>query len=525
MKILILTLFFIFTSSFNLFPQWSTDPNNNLVIGYGLNPELCSDSAGGCYITYEAGYPAELYLHRVDKYGYQPWGDKRIIAGELEEQKSAKIIEDGEGGVIVSYGDHILHDSYRLRIQKVDSSGNLLWGSTGQRVSLVDTGQSVQRLVTDGDGGCVIVWMESNFGFAEYRINRIDRNGQRVWSNSGIYIQSNYNYSPPNLVRASDGNYYLQISTILYRISHNGQIIRKDSVTLGYPVADPEGGVVLSGRVGTINNRRLVAQRKDSIGNNLWQEPYVEIADSLGLGSFRIGINYRIVNYAWLGTYNGQTDRPFFQAINMDGNIVYQNKILLSEYPSGTTLIGIISSYYNNTIFSWSVSGEINSIFAQMYDTLGNKTWSENGVIIAHPRMTNQQYTTDGRGGLVAGGTINEFTIVAQQVSINGNLGEIVTSIMEDYEEALPLETILYQNYPNPFNSSTIIRYEIPIAEKVRINLYNILGEKILTLFEGEQSSGYHQIILSSDGLSSGIYFYSLETTSSRQINKLTIIK
>jgi hypothetical protein len=72
MRILILALFFIFTSNFNLYPQWSNDPNNNLIVGYGLNPELCSDSAGGCYITYEAGYPAELYLHRVDMYGYQP---------------------------------------------------------------------------------------------------------------------------------------------------------------------------------------------------------------------------------------------------------------------------------------------------------------------------------------------------------------------------------------------------------------------------------------------------------------------
>ena len=56
MRKLLITIYILITCSANLFSQWSNDPNNNLVIGYGLNPELCSDSAGGCYITYEAGY-------------------------------------------------------------------------------------------------------------------------------------------------------------------------------------------------------------------------------------------------------------------------------------------------------------------------------------------------------------------------------------------------------------------------------------------------------------------------------------
>ncbi len=56
MRNLLVAASVLFLSSIELFPQWSTDPNNNLIVGYGLNPELCSDSAGGCYITYEAGW-------------------------------------------------------------------------------------------------------------------------------------------------------------------------------------------------------------------------------------------------------------------------------------------------------------------------------------------------------------------------------------------------------------------------------------------------------------------------------------
>ena len=71
MKIFIPVIVILFAES--LQAQWSTDPNNNLIVGYGLDPNICSDSAGGCYITYDynsTSYPRWLALERLDKYGY-----------------------------------------------------------------------------------------------------------------------------------------------------------------------------------------------------------------------------------------------------------------------------------------------------------------------------------------------------------------------------------------------------------------------------------------------------------------------
>jgi len=50
-----------------IYAQWSTDPSNNLIVGYGLLPELCSDSSGGCYITYEQSttYPKHLIFNKL----------------------------------------------------------------------------------------------------------------------------------------------------------------------------------------------------------------------------------------------------------------------------------------------------------------------------------------------------------------------------------------------------------------------------------------------------------------------------
>jgi hypothetical protein len=402
-----------------------------------------------------------------------------------------------------------------------------LWGSTGQRVSLVDTGQSVQRLVTDGDGGCVIVWMESNFGFAEYRINRIDRNGQRVWSNSGIYIQSDYNYSPPNLVRASDGNYYLQIRENLYRLNQSGEIINHYSTTLGQMIPDTKGGIVLSNKVWTGMIPKLVAQRKDSLGNNLWQEPYVEIADSLYINTqLKIQFNDGYYFYGWSGTKNGVNRIAQFQALRSDGSKLYPEGSIAISDNAPLSVAGIIQSDASKTIFIWNDDPNLpDTTSAQIYDTLGNKIWNENGIVIGHPAISYQSYTIDRNGGFIIGGIINEFTVVVQQVSKYGNLGEIITSVAQEYQDIFPLETILHQNYPNPFNSSTIIRFQLPVASEINIDLYNVLGEKAQTIVNGFYSSGIHTINFSSCKLSSGIYLYKLKTETQSLTKKLLIIK
>jgi len=524
MRILLITILVLIISSNRLLPQWSNDPNNNLVLAVGWDPHIASDSAGGCYVTYnyDSFYPQKLAVERLDKYGYKPWADRKQILGELPEQWQAEIIEDGEGGVIVSYEDNeVVGTDYitRVRVQRIDSNGNFLWGQTGARVNLTESNHGAQELVSDGEGGCVIVWQNID---ASYWMNRINRFGQREWGDTGIAIG---NGNSKWIIRASDGNYYVQTGLTVHRIGREGQLLNQYSVSLGYPVPDPEGGIVLSGRVWNGMIPKLVAQRKDSLGNNLWQEPYVEIADSLGFGSFRVGVNNSIINFAWLGTYNGQTDRPCFQAVDLEGKLVYQNKILLSDNPSGTTLIGIISSYFSNTIFSWSISGEVNSIFAQMYDTLGNKIWSESGIIVAHPRMTDQQYITDGREGFIVCGTINEFTVVAQQVSRNGNLGEIITNISSEDKNVIEYELRLEQNFPNPFNSNCTIQYSIPDDGNMVMELFNSIGEKVGTLVNKFHTKGAYTVNLSSDNLPSGIYLYKLQTESKFLAKKLIIIK
>jgi hypothetical protein len=535
MRKFIFTIFILIAISFNLIPQWSTDPNNNLIVGYGLDPHICSDSAGGCYITYDYEniyYPRKLALERLDKYGYKPWGTLKQILGETPEQSGAEIIEDGEGGVIVCYIDRYENLPYwtqRVKVQKVDSNGNFLWGQTGVRVTLDELNHGLQQLVTDGSGGCVITWKTTN---GIFYVNRISSNSERLWSDSGILLGiSNYSGTEPKIIRASDGNYYVETGEYIYRIRDNGEIVRKDSVTLGYIVPDPEGGIVLSGRVWSGMIPKLVAQRKDSIGNNLWPEPYVEIADSLDIGtSLNIIANNDYYNYGWLGKKNGVAEILQIQSLRIDGTKLFiGGTISLSDAPTSITSIPIIPSSDGSNIYAWThwdSPQTYNANYARRIDSSGSDIWKKILVLLNEPSLGYLSMTNDCAGGAIGVGYLNnDFAIRVLKVSVYGNLGEVITG-SENYYEGISIEqSLLYQNYPNPFNSTTNIKYQVNREGRIRIALYNVLGEELKILSDEYKTIGTYSLIFNSIELPSGVYLYALQTGSEVIFKKLTILK
>jgi hypothetical protein len=74
--------------------------------------------------------------------------------------------------------------------------------------------------------------------------------------------------------------------------------------------------------------------------------------------------------------------------------------------------------------------------------------------------------------------------------------------------QQLPKEFRLGQNYPNPFNPKTIIPLELPQRSKVRVELFNIKGQSLGTIYEGIQNAGWPKIHYNASSLASGLYFY-----------------
>jgi len=103
------------------------------------------------------------------------------------------------------------------------------------------------------------------------------------------------------------------------------------------------------------------------------------------------------------------------------------------------------------------------------------------------------------------------------------------TGISEE-KEKLPEHFVLYQNYPNPFNSETIIRYQLRAGSRVKIDIFNVLGQKITTLVNKIQGAGIYSVKW--DGrndrnnlVASGLYLYRFETDYKVFSKKMMFVK
>ncbi|MFH1373853.1 MAG: S8 family peptidase [bacterium] len=99
------------------------------------------------------------------------------------------------------------------------------------------------------------------------------------------------------------------------------------------------------------------------------------------------------------------------------------------------------------------------------------------------------------------------------------------TGVDDDCQPELPVSLILYQNYPNPFNPGTVIRFELPTSAQVKLDVYNILGQKVTTLVERKLPSGPHQIWFDGTDYATGIYIYRLQTDQSVRTRKMLLVK
>lgn len=113
---------------------------------------------------------------------------------------------------------------------------------------------------------------------------------------------------------------------------------------------------------------------------------------------------------------------------------------------------------------------------------------------------------------------------------IDPETGNIVDNISDVKKEIEPVNNFtLYQNYPNPFNPSTTIQVVLNDRSDVTLTIYNILGQKVATLFSGKMSSGLHNFEWKAND-NSGIYFYRIDVTGSNgvtqsQTKKMILLK
>ncbi len=162
-------------------------------------------------------------------------------------------------------------------------------------------------------------------------------------------------------------------------------------------------------------------------------------------------------------------------------------------------------------------------------DVIFLKETNLDGKIVSSPittyRLIYSEHSTDNKP---QPGDVYRFTTLrffSERDTFEFTPATAFTSLSSNHK-AIPKTPKLFQNYPNPFNATTTIKYSLSKNCRVKLEIYNVLGQKIKTLINTKQNAGNHQITFDGSHLSSGIYYFRLQTdVGFVQTRKLVLLK
>ncbi len=172
----------------------------------------------------------------------------------------------------------------------------------------------------------------------------------------------------------------------------------------------------------------------------------------------------------------------------------------------GVTFVYSISADAGNKIYLSSITSGV-----QVSSDDGN-TWSDLGLNYA------------GVSSVIANPNSNNVFVGTKSGSIyKSSDGNTITSVNDS--DVIPTKFDLAQNYPNPFNPATVIQFAVPVSGRYSLKVYNVLGQEVANLVDGEINTGIHRVNFDASRLASGIYIYRFSGNSVNISKKMILIK
>jgi hypothetical protein len=169
-------------------------------------------------------------------------------------------------------------------------------------------------------------------------------------------------------------------------------------------------------------------------------------------------------------------------------------------------------------ILNWVTASELNNNGFEIQRSIGNSEFATVGFVKGTGTTTIQQEYSFSERNLSNG----NYTYRLKQIDFNG---------MFEYSNTIEVEILnvnnyaLIQNFPNPFNPTTKIGYILKDRTNVKVVVMNSLGEEIAVLANDIQDQGFHELEFNAVNLSSGIYFYSIQTMQYSETKKMILMK
>lgn len=388
--------------------QWAAD---GVLVSGALNnqtgPQSLADGAGGVFIVWSdtRSGDSDIYAHLVTGQGIMPWAPPQngeAIRAALNDQTDPRIVSDGAGGAIIVWVEGRNNGSTDLYAQRIDASGAQLWGVNPIIVCGAQRDQKFISAIADGSGGAIITWQDPRDGSdatADIYAQRLNSGGGAAWTSDGVAV-----------------------------------CVAADQQSSPVIVSDGAGGAIIAWadrRSGT--NRDIYARRITSAGALQWTADGNAVCtaasdqDSPAMTSD--GAGGAIIT--WTDARDGFTD-IYIQRMNGVGAAQWTangNKICGAA--GAQVDPQIISDTSGGAILVWSDARNSGTTsddtYAQRVNASGAAQWTADGIVVCN--AANQQVLArmapNGSGGAVVAwmdtrsGGLN-YDIYAQRINANG---------------------------------------------------------------------------------------------------------
>ena len=482
-----------------------------------------------------------------------------VSVGGSQSTPSAVVTPDDQIAII---WEDARGDNPKVYAQLLSASGERLWGEQGMELTVNSPLRQKDPKVSYYNGSLYFGWsgsdqVETSFFYHIYG-QRI-YNGQKMWGPNGILISTLAQSDLRNECTLYDliDNYYvwhrinpaLATQTIwVKRVAEDGSAMDGwqeegiqtsnyndwDAIQL-FPKAlkTPEGIFVMWRDLRNDYIQNYWGQHLAENGTYLWNPVGVNLNDNQKeQEKASIVVNSSGITFAWCENINGMND-IMAQKYSFPGEPLWTNSgYYVVQRDSAQSDPCLVYFPDGNYLISWADFLNIESDLYYKYIT-------ENGEMIGAPQgnvlcnasksqyqpqtaiLNNKAYTVwaDGRSS----GKTEILGLYAQKL---GN-GTPVTDVTIPPLQSL----ILHQNYPNPFNPETTISFTLKDpALSLKLNIYNIKGQLVKTLYDGALQKGQHSFVWNGTDetncqVSSGVYFYRLSNGKESRQRKMVLLK
>jgi len=499
----------------------------------------------------------DVYLVKTDANGDTTW--TRTYGGS-DRDEGQSVQQTGDGGYIIAgYNDPWGTGIMDVYLVKTDAQGGVLWTRTHGPEDDYECAYSVQQTA---DGGYIVTGStaSSQTGDTDLYLLKTDANGDSLWAHTYGGDQWDEGYS---VQQTADGQYIVagytesfgagSMDFYLLKIDADGDTLwtrtyggsGRDEGRSVHQTTD--GGYIVAGYSWSFGAGQsdFYLVKTDANGDTLWTHTYGGTRWDYG----------RSVQQTADGGYilTGYTDS--FGAGGTDLYLVktageaQEPEISIEIIPDDPPVtvpqggrFGFTGTLTNNTVDPqvtdvWTMAigpqkevygpfKELNDLELDPYETR-SAHFSQRVPNLAPLGFYNYIAYCGDYPSTVMDSSFFQIEVIYDISSGGEDVGWLLTGSFDRNDDfaSVPSDFALLGNYPNPFNASTVINYQLPVDSHVKLEVYNLIGQKVATLVNSKQQAGYRSVVWDASDVSSGIYFYKLTAADFTETRRMMLVK